>query len=77
MYANTQVRIEEWATSFKTSVTKMGATISRRHTGYPESTNATENNKRNEQAGTGCKYLSGNNLPRMFPERYLLPLTAY
>ena len=57
-----------------------------KHTGYPETTNATDNNKRssNVLAGTGCKYLSGNNLPRielirgkLFPGRYLLPMTPY
>ena len=56
------------------------------HAGYPETTNATDNNKRswNQQAGIGCKYLSGNNLPRiklirgkLSPDRYLLPMTAY
>ena len=33
------------------------------HTDYPETTNATNTNKRswNQQAGIGCKYLSGNN----------------
>ena len=37
-----------------------------------------------EQAGKGYKYLPGNNLPRikiirgkLFPDRYLLPMTAY
>ena len=37
------------------------------HTGYPEKTNATDNNKHswNQQAGIGCKYLSANNLPRI------------
>ena len=37
------------------------------YTGYPETTNATDNNKRswNQQAGKRCKYLSGNNLPRI------------
>ena len=56
------------------------------HTGYPETTNADDNNKHswNQQAGIGCKYLSGNNLPqiklicgKLFPDRYLLPMTAY
>ena len=55
------------------------------HTDYPETTNATDNNKRswNQQAGTGYKYLSVNNLLRikmirckLFPDRYLLPMTA-
>ena len=58
----------------------------RHHTGYPETTNATDNNKHgwNQQAGIGCKYLSGNNLPRiklirgnLLPDRYLLSMTAY
>ena len=52
------------------------------HTGYPETTNVTDNNKRswNQQAAIACKYLSGNTLPRitlirgkLFPDRYLLP----
>ena len=56
------------------------------HSGYSETTKATDNNKRswNQKAGIGCKYLSGNNLPRikmirdkLFPDRYLLPMTAY
>ena len=56
------------------------------HTDYPETTKATDNNKHscNQQVGMGCKYLSGNNLPRiklihgkLFPDRYLLPMTAY
>ena len=56
------------------------------HTAYPVTNNATDNNKHswNQQAGIGCKYLSGNNLPRillirgrLFPDRYLLPMIAY
>ena len=54
------------------------------HTGYPEPTNATDKRSWNQQAGIGCKYLSGNNLPRfslirgkLFPDRYLLLITAY
>ena len=52
------------------------------HTGYPETTNMTDNNKRswNQQAAIACKYLSGNTFPRitlihgkLFPDRYLLP----
>ena len=52
------------------------------HTGYPETTNVTDNNKRswNQQAAIACKYLSGNTLPRitlirgkLFPDRFLLP----
>ena len=37
------------------------------HTDYPETTKATDNSKRscNQLAGIGCKYLSGNNLPRI------------
>ena len=55
------------------------------HTGYPETTNATDNKKRswNQQAGIGGTCLSGNNLPRiklirgkLFLDRYLLPMTA-
>ena len=50
------------------------------HTGYPETTNATENNKRywNQYEVIGSKYLSGNTLPRislirgkLFTDRYL------
>ena len=53
------------------------------YTGYPKTTNATDNNKRswNQQDGIECKNLSGNNLPRiklirakLFPDRYLLPI---
>ena len=56
------------------------------HTGYPETTNAADNNKRsrNQQVGRGCKHPSRNNLPRiklirdkLFPDRYQLPMTAY
>ena len=56
------------------------------HTDYPETTKATDNNKRswNQQTRIGCKYLSGNNLQRiklirykLFRDRYLLPMTAY
>ena len=56
------------------------------HIGYPEPTNATDNNKRgwNQQARIGCKYLSENNLPRikllrgkLFSDRYLLAMTSY
>ena len=56
------------------------------HTGYPETTNVTDNNKRsrNQQVEKGCKFLSGNNLPRiklirgkLSPDRYLLPMIAY
>ena len=38
-----------------------------KHTGYPETTNAIDNNRRSwiQQVGIGCKYLSGNNLPRI------------
>ena len=55
-------------------------------TDCPETTNASDKNKcnRNQQARIGCKYLSGNKLPRiklirgkLFPDRYLLPMTAY
>ena len=54
-------------------------------TGYPGTTSATDNNKPswNQQEGIECKYLSWNNLPRislirgkLFPDRYLLPMTA-
>ena len=57
-----------------------------KHTGYPETTNASDNNKSswNQQERKGCKYLSGNHLPRiklirgkLFPDRYLLPMSAY
>ena len=53
-----------------------------KHTGYPETTDATDNNKRswNQQAGIGCKFLSWNNLPRIklirgkiIPDRYFTP----
>ena len=53
------------------------------HTGYLETTNTLDNlkHKFNQQAGIGCKYLSGNNLPRinlirgkLFLDRYLLSL---
>ena len=48
------------------------------HTGYPEITNATENNKRKQSQYIGSyKYLTGNNLPRikltrgkLFPDTY-------
>ena len=55
------------------------------HTGYSETTNATDNNKCSwtQQEGIGCKYLSGNNMPRIklirgkfLRDRYLLPMTA-
>ena len=55
-------------------------------TDYPETTNATGNNKRswNQQAGIRCKYVSGNNLSRiklirgkLFPDTYLLHFTTY
>ena len=57
-----------------------------RHTGYPKTTDATDNNKRgwNLEAGIECKYLSGNNLPRiklirgnLFPDMYLLSMAAF
>ena len=40
---------------------------SSKHTGYPKTTNATDNNKHswNKQVEIVCKYLSGNNLPRL------------
>ena len=56
------------------------------HTGHPETTNETDNNKRSskQQAEIGCKYLSGNNLltiklirGKLFPDSYLLLMTAY
>ena len=51
------------------------------HTGYPETTNATDNNKRrwNHKAKIGCKYLFGNKFQliklicgKLFPDWYLL-----
>ena len=59
---------------------KIGCRV--QYTGYPETTNVTDNNKRswNQQAAIACKYLSGNTLPRitlirgkLSPDRYLLP----
>ena len=43
------------------TLNKYSDSIAHIHTGYPETTNATDNNKRseNQQVGTGCKYLSG------------------
>ena len=36
------------------------------HTGFPKTANATDNKRSlNQQAGIGCKYLSGNNLPQV------------
>ena len=55
------------------------------HTGFPETTNATENNKRhwNQEAVTGSKYLARNKLSgiclihgQLFPDKYLLPVPA-
>ena len=55
------------------------------HTGYPETTNASDNNTRswNQHAEIGCNYLSGYTLPRftlirgkLFPDRYLLPMAV-
>ena len=54
--------------------------------GYSRTTNALDNNKHslNQQSGIWCKYLSGNNLPRikpirgkLLPDRNLLPMIAY
>ena len=54
------------------------------HTGYPETNNVTENNKRycNQKAVIGSKHLSWTNLPRinlirgkLFQDRYLHPTT--
>ena len=57
------------------------------HTGYPDTTNTTDNNilrSLNQQAGIRCKYLSGNNLPRikmirgkLFPDSYFTPCDYY
>ena len=45
-------------------------------TGYTETTNANDNNKRgwNQQAEIECKYLSGNNMPRikLIRDKFLL-----
>ena len=56
------------------------------HTVYPETTNATDNNKRsrNQQAGKAVNTCQGttchgSNMIRgkLFPDRYLLHITAY
>ena len=60
------ILIQYWVDGVYLLVKEKLQTHNRYHTGYFETTNATNNKHRCwNQAGIGCKYLSGNNLPRI------------